>query len=564
MINRWLVAHQLNIECLGEYNRIDDLKVCNKGQTKFENDCVMRTDNNNVFCLQGYIFNKDLFCDRSEEWNEAFSKSMGDDFERTLSMLRGAFCGFYYSGADGLLRVFTDQIANKAIYYYANGDKWIIGTYLDDMVAVLKANDQKLTFNETAAKYMLSYGYMLDDSTFIKEIHRVLPGEYVTINEGKATSERYYFIPNTEIRMTEEEAVERIDASFRQAVQREFEKDKEYGYRHLVDLSGGLDSRMTCWVAHSMGYTDQVNMTYSRSGYLDEEIARKVAGYLRNEYIFKMLDDAAWMKDIDDITSLNNGAALFLGITGGSRMLGLLNTDQFGIEHTGMIGDAILSTFYHDREFNFGPPRLGFHRYSERLQYSFDEKILSRYPCQEMFAIYTRGILGAQSSYITRQHYVETSSPFMDVDFLETVFSIPFEYRDRHHIYLRWMKERYPQATEFGWEKWGGIKPREDQIWKRRFRTLHRLLDMKAAALTGRNSIDNMTPVDYWYNEDPSIQMKFEQYYQSNVNNPLIPDTLRADIQKLYEEGSVMEKGMALTVLAEVKKYFTEEIQEKM
>lgn len=560
MINRWLVAHQLNIECLGECNRIDDLKVCNKGQSKFENDCVMRADNNDVFWLQGYIFNKNLFCDRSEEWSKAFSKSMVDDFERTLSMLRGAFCGFYYSGEDGLLRVFTDQIANKAIYYYVSGDKWMVGTYLDDMAAVLKANDQKMTFNETAAEYMLSYGYMLDDSTFIKEIHRVLPGEYVTIKEGKATSERYYLIPNNEIKMTEEEAVERIDASFRQAVQREFEKDKEYGYRHLVDLSGGLDSRMTCWVAHSMGYTDQVNMTYSRSGYLDEEIARKVAGYLKHEYIFKMLDDAAWMKDIDDITSLNNGAALFLGITGGSRMLGLLNTDQFGIEHTGMIGDAILSTFYHDRDFNFGPPRLGFHRYSERLQYSFDEKILNRYPCQEMFAIYTRGILGAQSSYITRQHYVETSSPFMDVDFLETVFSIPFEYRDRHHIYLRWMKERYPQATEFGWEKWGGIKPREDQIWKRRFRTLHRLLDMKAAALTGRNSIDNMTPVDYWYNEDPSIQMKFEQYYQSNVNNPLIPDTLRADIQKLYEEGSVMEKGMALTVLAEVKKYFTEEI----
>ena len=301
-------------------------------------------------------------------------------------------------------------------------------------------------------------------------------------------------------------------------------------------------------------------MTYSRSGYLDEEIARKVAGYLRHEYIFKMLDDAAWMKDIDDITSLNNGAALFLGITGGSRMLGLLNTDQFGIEHTGMIGDAILSTFYHDRDFNFGPPRLGFHRYSERLQYSFDEKILSKYPCQEMFAIYTRGILGAQSSYITRQHYVETSSPFMDVDFLETVFSIPFEYRDRHHIYLRWMKEKYPQATEFGWEKWGGIKPREDQIWKRRFRTLHRLLDMKVATLLGKSSIDNMTPVDYWYNKEPSIQMKFEQYYRGYVNSPMISDALRADIQKMYKEGTVMEKGMALTVLAEVKKYFTEEI----
>ena len=82
--------------------------------------------------------------------------------------------------------------------------------------------------------------------------------------------------------------------------------------------------------------------------------------------------------------------------------------------------------------------------------------------------------------------------------------------------------------------------------------------------MTGRNSIDNMTPVDYWYNEDPSIQMKFEQYYESYVKSTEIPDTLRADIQKLYQEGTVMEKGMALTVLAEIKKYFTEEIQEKM
>lgn len=556
----WVITNNLDTTYISGCTNLGKLLFCDDSLNKFPNDRIQIETDKRTFFLDGYIYNKDKFAGEREEWKCSFVNKVMRDFPGVLTELRGGFRGILFNKEADEVITFTDQIANKAIYYYVSGDKWMVGTHLNDMVAVLKANDQKLTFNDTAAKYMLSYGYMLDDSTFIKEIHRVLPGEYVTINEGKATSERYYLIPNQEIQMTEEEAVERIDASFRQAVQREFEKDKEYGYRHLVDLSGGLDSRMTCWVAHSMGYTDQVNMTYSRSGYLDEEIARKVAGYLKHEYIFKMLDDAAWMKDIDDITSLNNGAALFLGITGGSRMLGLLNTDQFGIEHTGMIGDAILSTFYHDRDFNFGPPRLGFHRYSERLQYSFDEKILSRYPCQEMFAIYTRGILGAQSSYITRQNYVETSSPFMDVDFLETVFSIPFEYRDRHHIYLRWMKERYPQATEFGWEKWGGIKPREDQIWKRRFRTLHRLLDMKAAALTGRNSIDNMTPVDYWYNEDPSIQMKFEQYYQSYVNSTEIPDTLRVDIQKLYEEGSVMEKGMALTVLAEIKKYFTEEI----
>ena len=35
--------------------------------------------------------------------------------------------------------------------------------------------------------------------------------------------------------MTEDEAIELVDQSFRKAVKREFEKDKEYGYKHLVD-----------------------------------------------------------------------------------------------------------------------------------------------------------------------------------------------------------------------------------------------------------------------------------------------------------------------------------------
>jgi len=303
-----------------------------------------------------------------------------------------------------------------------------------------------------------------------------------------------------------------------------------------------------------MGYTDQLNLTYCQSDYLDYKISQKIAVYLGHEYLFKALDDVSWLYDIDDIISKNNGAALYTGITGGSRLLGMLNTEQFGLEHTGMIGDVTLSTFYHDRELNFGKPRLGLNQYSNRLSYAVDNQVMEEYTCQEMFAIYTRGMMGAMSSYIIRQHYIEAASPFTDVDFLEVNYTIPFAYRDKHSIYMKWMAEKYPQSTSFGWEKWGGVKPREDHIFFRKVKTTQRLLRQAACKAFKRQSSDNMNPLDYWYQRNPGIQKYYREYY--NGNRDRIDGELGKDISRMFEEGSVEEKSMALTVLAVLKAYF--------
>lgn len=553
----WLAAFNLNIECLGDcYRNTSGCVFYDNTLNKFPADRVLRRTEQIDAFVDGFVYNKQEFMQTDEEWSQAFVRRAGQNLKKFLHELRGGFCGYLFDKEKQSVALFTDHVGNKAIYYYVNQDKWMISNHLDYMVQVLKANQEKYSFHETAAKYMLTYGYMMDDSTFISQIHRVLPGKYVIIKNSNIATERYYMIPHAEEKMTEEEAIEKIDRAFREAVRREFEKDKEYGYRHLVDLSGGLDSRMVSFVAHQLGYTEQVNITYSQAGYSDEKISKEIALALQHEYLFKSLDDAAWMQDIDMITSQNNGAALLLGITGGSRMLGILNTDQFGMEHTGMIGDAILSTFYHDKEFNNAAPRFGYHRYSERLQYEFDKKVLEEYPCQELFAVYTRGMLGAQSSYIIRQHYVETDSPFMDVDFLNVVFSIPFEYRNRHHIYLKWMLQKYPEATQFGWEKWGGIKPREAHIWIRKVKTTQRLIGMAIAKLLGTNSRDTMIPIDYWYHRDEETRQYYDEYYKDNINNEVFSNELKEDIDLMFHRGSVNEKSMALTVLAEAKKYF--------
>lgn len=523
---------------------------------KFPKDRVDKESDEKKVFFDGYVFDKERYTTGSDDWETVLFQRICSDLPSTLKELRGGFCGFTFDKKSGEVQAFTDHVSNKSLYYYVNDSKWMVGTNIDDMVKVLKTNGCNLTFNNNAAKYMLTYGFMLDESTFVSEIRRILPGQIISILSGKVSEKIYYQLNHKEKDMSEDEAVELVDCCFREAVRREFEKDKEYGYKHLVDLSGGLDSRMTSWVAHEVGYTDQINFTYSRAGYLDEKIATEIAKHLKHEFVFKMLDDIAWMKDLEEIVSLNNGASLFLGISGGRRALELIDTNQFGIEHTGMIGDAILSTFYHDEAFSSGAPQFGYNRYSDRLKCEFDISILDRYPTQEIFAVYTRGILGAQSSYMIRQHYVETSSPFMDVDFLEAVFSLPFRYRNKHYIYLKWLKEKYPEATFFGWEKWGGINPRTDQVWKRRIKTTKRLAQNFISNISGKTNDYHMTPMDYWYSKDRSVQDYFDQFYQQVIHEAKIAELLRKDIQVMYEDGNVFEKGMALTVLAEIKRYF--------
>ena len=557
MVRGFLAAGNMNIECLGETVDLGHCRQYNHLLNKFPKDQVFLDEEAQISFLDGYIYNKEkLAAGGTKDWQHAFAGAMRADAGGCLRALRGGFCGYIYNKKDSVLTAYTDHIATKALYYYADGDRWIVSSHIPYMTTVLKKNGIPYHFNETAAKYMLTYGYMLDGSTFVKESHRLLPGQLVRIGNGQQKVERYYLISNKEVQMSEREAVERIDSAFREAVRREFDKDREYGRSHLVDLSGGLDSRMVSWVAHDMGYTDQLNVTYCRADYLDYKISQQIAIYLGHEYLFKALDDAKWLYDIDDIVSKNNGAALYTGITGGSRLLGALNTNQYGLEHTGMIGDITLSTFYHNRELNFGKPRLGLNQYSNRLSYAVDSQIMEEYPCQEMFAIYTRGMMGAMSSYIIRQHYVEAASPFTDVDFLEVNYSIPFEYRDKHHIYLKWMEQKYPKATSFGWEKWGGIKPRENLIFFRKVKTTQRLLWQVSCRALKLPDRDNMNPLDYWYHGNPGIQEYYREYYLQNRDRSEIGGELGKDISLMFEEGTVEEKSMALTVLGAVKLYF--------
>lgn len=547
----WLVAKNLNINCLGKYQDLGFVYQYDDRLHKFPQDEVFLSDGERISFLDGYIYNKEAFiCPEGyHDWQRSFALSLGKDVAAHLEKMRGAFCGYSYERETGDVIIYTDQVSNKALYYYVEGDKWMISNYVALIVRVLRANRITCHFNPTAARYMLTYGYMLDDSTFVTQIRRLLPGHYGKISDGRVGLFKYYEIPCDEEQMSEKEAVEQIDSAFRQAIVREFTKDREYGYRHLVDLSGGLDSRMVTWAAHELGFREQVNIAYSRLDYIDQKISAQVAMALKHEYLYKAMDDLTWMYDVDEMTCKNNGAAVCLGMTGGNRLLRMLDKETFGIEHTGMVGDAIVSTFYHDKNLNDQSPVFGLNQYSNFLQYSFDEKILTQYKKQEIFAVVTRGLLGAQSSYMIRQNYLETGSPFLDVDFLAAVMAVPFAYRKNHHIYLKWIADKYPEAADFIWEKWG-VKPRESEIFKRKIKTTGKLAAGYLQKVSHKPSRSSMNPMDYWYQNDMDVRKYVETMYKERIADDSLPEDLRHDMKLLFTAGNFTEKTQVLTVLS--------------
>ena len=485
---------------------------------KFLDDKCLYEDSSFIVVLEGYLLNKKILFEQYKTDNVGklsinMYHSIGDAF---FSLFRGGFSGAIYDKTKNRLIAYTNQTGEAALFYYFKDNKLFVGSRLQYITGALKKFDISYSFNEDAAYQMLTYAFMIDDSTFVKEIKRLQAGNYIVYENDTLKHCRYHEFKHNFDKLkalSEEQIIEELDKKFRDAIKLEYEKDNEYSYTHLVDMSGGLDSRMTAWVAHDMGIKHLQLITYSKGNYYDELIAKDIAKYWKDEFIFKQLDDASFIYDIELNTYLLNGLSLYSGITGGRQLLDSLAIDKYGLEHTGMIGDVVLGSFC--RSMNDYENHLPSGKYSERLSIKYNnetpwnEKRI--YDDQDLYLLYSRGMQGAANTELLRQNYTEVSSPFMHVDFFQFCMDIPIELRINHYIYKKWIISKYPEAARFPWEK-TGARITDSNFKRQLIRLKRRGKDRLKKALNSQYvSPNNMNPLDYWYSNDKEMQDALEK-----------------------------------------------------
>lgn len=515
---------------------------------------------NSLFLQKQYLGTEDSSSDKMALTAINMYQKNGETF---FEDFRGSFSGAFYDKKNDIWLIYTNHVGDKQLFYTKTPYGYAFASEVTWLTDYLKNNGFEYTLDETGVYCLLTYAFMLEDHTLFNEIKKVNAGQYARIQNGSFEIKEYYKLDNTPNETeTEDEIIENIDRLFRNAIRLEYEKDKEYGYKHFASLSGGLDSRMNVWVGHDMGYTDQLNWTMSQCDYLDEKIAKDIARDLKHEWIFKSLDNGNYLCGIvDELIDEQFGTVFFAGSAHSRSFMQMFNSDEYGLEHTGQVGDAVLGSFLSKNLENINFTGQG--AYSKTLIDKVSNiELKYNYTNAEIFMFYNRAFTGALQGNMVTQEYTEVASPFLDIDFMNYCLHIPAKYRIGEQIYMKWIIKKYPKAAKYKWERINAkITDYVDILGHHLIlKRIPRMIINKYFPSIQINRLckkdGSMNPTDYWYVTNPRLKSYMDNYYNSNITNIHSKyKFLKPDLEKLYS-GSVTDKFLTLTALGALKKYF--------
>ena len=535
---------------------------------KFSDDKVFADTEKYFFLTDGVIFNIAEMCNSHSvsSLKELIPLMYEQKGEQFFNEFRGSFSGVFYDKANDNLLIYNDHIGDRMIFYVQVDDTFYFSTDLKQLSESLPDSFER-KIDDVFVLSMLSYGYSPNCQILIKGINRVSAGCYLKITRNKIEQIRYHRFTNFPNTRTEKENVERLDALFRQAVRRILDKNKQYGYRNVMPLSAGLDSRMTVWVARQLTDEPIEDVTYSQSGYYDEITPKEIAKTLGNKMHFKPLDGGNYLKNVDRAVQLTSG---LVNYSGAAQVIDsfddLSDKDTIGVIATGMLGDIIVGTGYTQNDIN-QPFKFGDGALSKKLlpllQQTAGNQLLENYPNREIYYLYVRGFNCANlGSPLVFQELTESFSPFYDTDLLEFAYTIPLSQRFGNEIYDHWILTKYPEAARWkhNGERTIGKKMRMVPILGKSIplKDLPARMAMFVLKKTRIHNYDkledgrSMNPIDSWLAGNQSLREYIDNYFKANIDKC---DKIgkRKTISGFYDSGTSFEKLQVISLLAGIR-----------
>ena len=151
-------------------------------ENRFKNDQLFRKDEKSVLFHDGIVLNlSELKKEIAANSIEEIISKLG--IERFIGKIIGPNCGIYYEADSNELIAYTNQTGDAPIFYYKDHSFLIVSNDFNLIYNLLVINKIPYELNENAAIALMSYGYMIDDSTMIKSVKRISAGYYLKFNE---------------------------------------------------------------------------------------------------------------------------------------------------------------------------------------------------------------------------------------------------------------------------------------------------------------------------------------------------------------------------------------------
>lgn len=561
------LVNRYDMHCVQE--EIENTRYTIKRNTlnKFLADKVFKDFGDCIAITEGVFLNKKILCKKEKKmWEQVLHSLILEDEYHYFDILRGNFSGAHYSTDRDEWVFYTNHAEEKPIFYYIEKDIFMVASELRYIVDAMHELNIEYHIDKDAFYNALTFGFMVSDRTFIKECKKLPYGCYMVCNKKGISIHRYYTLDlknNLLDTWSEQEIIDEWDRLFTEATLLDFGKDDEYGYAHICELSGGIDSRMTAWVAVKNNVTPLLNISYTQTDSLDEIIAKKVSKALNTEIMVYSLNSGRMLLDFEEIVKMNYGLTPYPGIAHTNSVLKMMDFERIGAINTGTFGGV----FSEDSD-------------KMRLEGAYSQKLCERIKTSDLrnksienFEIYkvrNREFRGNVCSQIALYNYSEVLSPFLYRDFMDFYFRIPYDKRKDDAIYIKWIVNKYPEAASIPVERFQNGLMTESLII-RKLRMIHQMGVKKTlewilwkfhliSDISREINENSMTPFDKWYADCSEIREIMDGYMKSllfgeHATN-LIDSQMKQDALELYNSGTTMEKTLVITALATVKTLF--------
>jgi len=205
-----------------------------------------------------------------EEWGV-------DSFKR----LNGMYGFALWDDRKKKLILCRDPFGVKPLYYFDDGRTLLFGS---EIKPILIHPSAERSINTAALYDFIIYTYVPSPSTVFKDIHKIPPGYFLSIDQNGSYLQRFYEeIPGNLTHKNQSELIEDLQDKIFTAVQRQMISDVPIG----AMLSGGVDSSTICSIMNSLTNGSIKTFTVSFPGnfkYNEREEARHTSNLIGSEH----------------------------------------------------------------------------------------------------------------------------------------------------------------------------------------------------------------------------------------------------------------------------------------
>jgi len=165
-----------------------------------------------------------------------------------VERLDGMFAFAIYDGRRQELFAARDRLGKKPFFYTVLDG---VFHFASELPALAHSPRWRGDLDLTALEGYLSLGYFIAPSTIYRHVHKLMPGHWLRVADGRVETRQYWDVEefDTDGR-SDQELLREIDATLRQAVHDRLESEVPLG----AFLSGGIDSGLVVsYMAESLG-----------------------------------------------------------------------------------------------------------------------------------------------------------------------------------------------------------------------------------------------------------------------------------------------------------------------